>query len=452
VPGGTVGRVTALPEGAVRLRGVSRRFRVLHERNLTLKETVLRRRRTRYSEFWALRDVDLDIAPGESLGVVGRNGSGKSTTLKLVAGIIEPSAGTITVGGAIASMLELGAGFHPDFSGRENLYLNASILGFSEREIDDLFDEIVAFAEMEDFIDSPVRTYSSGMQMRLAFSVASHVRADIMLLDEVFAVGDEAFQRKCMGRMFEFRRAGGTLVFVSHDAAAIERICDRAVLLEDGRVIADGPPGDVLSDYHRLLAESDRRSTTRHAEAGVTTPSDGPVAQAEDDGDGDPREDGASRNRWGSGDARIRACRLVRADGREASSFRSGDEMRVEVEFVCERPMAFPSFGMMIHSVEGVLCYGTNTGRESFHVDGEVTSGTVLMTFPRIVLHEGRFVVTVAMGAHDESVVYDWLDRWIDFSVFASGGGIGLVDLAGRWTYQRPGADPAGTATLASGA
>ncbi len=278
--------VSAIPPGAIRVAGVSRRYRVVSDRNLTLKEMILRRGgRTRGTEFWALRDVDLTIEPGESVGLVGRNGSGKSTLLKLLAGIMEPTEGTVAAAGTIASMLELGAGFHPDFSGRENLHLNASILGIPEREIEERFDEIVYFAELSDFIDAPVRTYSSGMQMRLAFSVASHVRAEIMLLDEVFAVGDEAFQLKCHGRMHEFRRHGGTLIFVSHDASAIESMCDRVVLLEAGRVaLPTARRATVMPRYHRLLASQ-----------GSRTPID-----AEDDGAPRPSRPSDSDRRWGN--------------------------------------------------------------------------------------------------------------------------------------------------------
>ena len=202
--------VAAAP-GEIRLDNVARRYRLVHQRNRTLKETALRRKRVDASEVWALRGVDLHVKPGEAVGVIGRNGSGKSTLLKLAAGIMPPNGGEVAIGGRVASMLELGAGFHPDFSGRENVFMNGTILGLSDREIEERFDDIVRFSELGEFVEQPVRTYSSGMYMRLAFSVASHVDPDVLLLDEVLAVGDEAFQRKCLGRMFEFRRRGGTL-------------------------------------------------------------------------------------------------------------------------------------------------------------------------------------------------------------------------------------------------
>ena len=225
--------------GEIRAEHASRRFRVNPEPVRTLKELALRRGRPPAAEVWALQDVSLAVEPGDAVGLVGRNGSGKTTLLSLIAGIITPTSGRVGAGGRVASLLELGAGFHPDFSGRENVYLNGSLYGLKRKTIDERFDEIVSFAELERFIDNPVRTYSSGMYMRLGFAVAAHIDADVLLLDEVFAVGDEEFQRKCFAKIFEYKQRGGTIVFVSHDAASVERLCQRAVLLRDGRVELD---------------------------------------------------------------------------------------------------------------------------------------------------------------------------------------------------------------------
>jgi ABC-type polysaccharide/polyol phosphate transport system ATPase subunit len=243
-----------LAPGAIRLDHVSRRFRIVHEKSSTLKETFIRRERARYTELWALRDVSFEIGPGEAVALVGRNGSGKSTTLKMLAGIIPPNGGSIQTGGSIASMLELGSGFHPDFTGRENVFMNAAIHGLSEKVVRARFDDIVAFAELADFIDMPVRTYSSGMQMRLAYAVAAHVNPDILLLDEVLAVGDAPFQEKCIEHIRGFRDRGGTLVFVSHAAEAVRQVCDRAIFFEGGQVKADGDVDDVLGAYNASSA------------------------------------------------------------------------------------------------------------------------------------------------------------------------------------------------------
>ena len=233
----------------------SRQFKVYPREARRLKDAIVARGRSRPSLVEALNDVSFRVEPGSAVGLVGRNGSGKSTLLRLVSGIIKPTAGRIEAGGRIASLLELGAGFHPDFTGRENVYLNGSIHGLSRARIRESMDEIIAFAELERFIDLPVRTYSSGMYMRLGFSVAAHIEADVLLLDEVFAVGDEQFQRKCFGKIFEFKQRGGTIVFVSHDAAAVERLCDRAVLLRDGSVAFDGPTHDAIVRYRQQLAD-----------------------------------------------------------------------------------------------------------------------------------------------------------------------------------------------------
>jgi len=241
--------------GEIVVDNLSRRFRVHPRGTRSLKSIVLLRDRERSADVWALRDVSFSVEPGTALGLVGRNGSGKSTLLRIVAAIIKPTSGRVDVGGRIGTLLELGAGFHPDFTGRENVFLNGSILGLKRTYIKERFDEIVAFAELDDFIDVPVRTYSSGMYMRLGFAVASHLNADVLLLDEVFAVGDAAFQRKCLDMIFDFKRNGGTIVFVSHDASAVEQLCERTILLREGRMAFDGATHDALTEYHRLLAD-----------------------------------------------------------------------------------------------------------------------------------------------------------------------------------------------------
>ena len=246
----------------------------------------------------ALRDVSLAVEPGDAVGLVGRNGSGKTTLLRSISGIIKPTSGRVEVGGRVASLLELGAGFHQDFTGRENVYLNGSIHGLSRARVREVMDEIVAFAELEQFIDLPVRTYSSGMYMRLGFSVAAHIQSDVLLLDEVFAVGDEQFQRKCFGKIAEFKNRGGTILFVSHDAQAVERLCDRAVLLRQGEVAFDGPTREAIAEYRRLLAA-----------------------------DANPEELEAGLREWGSGEARIVSAELLDADGDARSQFAAGEPL-----------------------------------------------------------------------------------------------------------------------------
>ncbi len=238
---------------AVRLSGLSKCYRAYNHHRDRFKQALFLGRRRFYREFWALSDVSLEVRRGETVGILGRNGSGKSTLLQMVCGTLTPTRGQVELSGRVAALLELGAGFHPEFSGRENVYLNAAILGLSERQINERFDEIVAFAELEQFIDRPVRTYSSGMYVRLAFAVAISMEPEILVVDEALAVGDEAFQRKCYARIRDIQQQGGTILFVTHNAQVVLELCNRAVLLDRGEMLLSAAPKAVVPSYHRLL-------------------------------------------------------------------------------------------------------------------------------------------------------------------------------------------------------
>src|SRR5579871_1898359 len=317
--------------GRIVVDRVSQRFRVSERPYRTLKDLVVARGRPAAAEVWALREVSFTVEPGEALGLVGRNGSGKTTLLRLISQIIKPTSGHIESSGRIASLLELGAGFHPDFTGRENVYLNGSIHGLSRARVREAMDEIVSFAELERFIDLPVRTYSSGMFMRLGFSVAAHIRADVLLLDEVFAVGDEQFQRKCFGKIAEFKNRGGTILFVSHDAQAVERLCNRAVLLRQGEVAFDGPTETAIAAYRTLLA-----------------------------GDATPDEVEAGLREWGSGEARIVGAELLDGDGDTRVQFASGEPLTVRLSVAAEPGIAPPNVTLELRD-DGGLVLGTTT-------------------------------------------------------------------------------------------
>ena len=410
-----------LRPGEIRLRNASRRFRVVHDRSLTLKETLIRRERARYSELWALRDVSLDIEPGQAVAIVGRNGSGKSTLLKMLAGIIPPHSGTVQSAGSIASMLELGAGFHPDFTGRENVFMNGAIHGLSERQIRSRLDEIVEFSELPEFIDMPVRTYSSGMQMRLAFAVAAHVNPDILLLDEVLAVGDEAFQRKCLGRIFNFLDGGGTLVFVSHDPNAVEQVCSRAILIDNGRIDLDGTPVTVMERYHRLLAEKSEAI--------------GASIQPATGGEDEPEIAISPLGGWGAGTVAITGVELLGERG-PTNQFVSGDELRIAITVQATEQVDTPTIGFSIATGDGTLVYGTNTRLADFEIERLAGTATIGFRIPSLALHEGRFDLNLAVVSHDESLVYHWIDRALDFSVYSREPGVGIADLSGEWRIE----------------
>jgi ABC-type polysaccharide/polyol phosphate transport system ATPase subunit len=392
---------------------VSQRFRVSSQPHRTVKDLVIARGKVAMTEVWALRDVSLQAEPGEALGLVGRNGSGKTTLLRLLSGIFRPTSGRVAAGGRVGSLLELGAGFHPDFSGRENVYLNGSIHGLSRARIRELMDEIVAFAELERFIDLPVRTYSSGMYMRLGFSVAAHIEADILLLDEVFAVGDEDFQRKCFAKIAEFKRRGGTIVFVSHDARAVEKLCDRAVLLRQGEVAFDGTTREAIARYRRLLAEE--RS---------------------------PDELAAGLREWGSGEAHIVSARLLDLVGEEGKRFASGEPLVVELVVASDASVAPPLVSLELRDDDGVVLAGLSqpTADLGWRSGGE---RTLRFEVDRLPLADGRFHLRGALVEAEGERLLHTLDDAASFFVFPTGSETGSVLLTGRWSMEEiPSSEP----------
>ncbi len=397
--------------GQIVVDRASRRFRVYPHQVRTLKEVVLARKRARATEVWALRDVSFSVEPGEALGLIGRNGSGKTTLLSLVAGILAPTSGRVEAGGRVASLLELGAGFHPEFSGRENVYLNASLYGLGRKAVDRCFEEIVAFSELADFIDQPVRTYSSGMYMRLGFAVAAHIDADVLLLDEVFAVGDEGFQRKCFGKIFEFKQRGGTIVFVSHDAASVERLCERAVLLRAGRVEIDGSTQEAIARYHKLLAD-----------------------------ERDPAELAAGLREYGSGEARIVEARLRGPDGEDRLQLAAGEPFVVELRVQATSPLPPPRVSLELRDEAGLLLASAVQGTDE--LGWEEAAGEAVLRFEvdRPPLADGRFRLRFELGDAAGRRIYHWLDDEIRFVVYPGEVARGPVLLAGTWSLEQVGA------------
>jgi lipopolysaccharide transport system ATP-binding protein len=396
-----------MTNGQIALERCSRRFRVYPQEARTLKELVVNRRRARGTDVWALRDASLRVEPGEAVGLVGRNGSGKTTLLKLVAGIIKPTSGRAEVGGRIGSLLELGAGFHPDFTGRENVYLNGSLLGLSRRVVREHLDEIIAFAGIDEFVDLPVRTYSSGMAMRLGFAVAAHLDVDVLLLDEVFAVGDEEFQRKCFGKIFEFKQRGGTIVFVSHDASAVERLCERTVLLRGGHVEFDGPTHDAILRYHRQLAA-----------------------------DRDPDERGAGLREWGSGEARIADVELLDADGEPRRQFLAGEPLALRLRLVAGEALDPPRLVYELRGESGLLL--AVNALDTRDVGWEAAPGELRVRFDvgHLPLADGRFTLRLGLSDPGGGRLYHQLDEAVSFLVHPGADEGGLMRLEGTWSRE----------------
>jgi ABC-type polysaccharide/polyol phosphate transport system ATPase subunit len=393
--------------GEITVDGVSRTFRVRANEAATLKELVVRRGRGPVEEVRALRDVSVHVEPGEAVGLIGRNGSGKSTLLRLVAGIIKPTAGRVEAGGRIGSLLELGAGFHPDFSGRENVFLNGAIFGLKRRQIEERFDEIVAFAELEHAIDRPVRTYSSGMYMRLGFAIAAFLDADTLLLDEVFAVGDESFQRKCFGRIHEFKQRGGTIVFVSHDAAAVERLCERAVLLQDGEIAFDGPTREALRRYRRALADEI-----------------------------DPAERAVGLREWGTGEAAIVDARLLGEEGSERIQFLAGEPLSLRVRVEARDDLAPPLLQLELRDDTGLLVAGEAVDTAALGWDGGGGERLLRYRVASLPLSDGRFHLRLGLSDRGGHRQLHWLDEALTFLVYPAGEERGVVSLGGSWSLE----------------
>ena len=395
--------------GGIQVERAARRFRVYPREQRTLKDVLFSRGRVPGGvDVWALRDVSFSVEPGGAVGLVGRNGSGKTTLLRLLSGIIKPTSGTVAVGGRVGSLLELGAGFHPDMTGRENVYLNGSIHGLRRARIREKLDEIVAFAGLEDFIDLPVRTYSSGMYMRLGFAVAAHIEADVLLLDEVFAVGDEAFQRKCFGKIFEFKQRGGTIVFVSHDASAVERLCDRAVLLKDGAVAFDGPTHEAIVEYRRLLA-----------------------------GERNPEERAAGLKEWGGAVARVDAARLLGPDGAERTQgLLAGESFAIAVDVSADRSLPAPRLVWELRDDAGILVASGEAFTSELGWDDSTRRLSMRFDADRPPFSDGRLHLRVDLTEAGGETQYHSLDDALVFVVYPAGDERGLVRLEGRWSRE----------------
>ena len=360
----------------------------------------------------ALTDVSFQVASGETVGVIGPNGSGKSTLLKLLAGIVRPTSGTLTVRGRLAALLELGAGFHPEISGRENVELSGLLIGLTRREIAARFDDIVRFAGIEEFLDAPVKTYSSGMAVRLGFSIAAHSDPDVLLVDEVLAVGDEAFARRSLEKFSEFERAGKTIVLVSHDLALVGERCRRVLWLDGGRLAADGPAGETVALYRERVA----------------------VHEAERRGEPSAQPPAGASPRIGSGAAALAAVRLLDSGGRPVSRIESGAPARLEMEVGAALPLADFVFGFGISTVAGATVFGSNTSIDGF-IPAELGGrATVALDIRSLDLAPGVYSVDAAIHAWDGSP-YDYRRDVLRFEVSAERASAGVWSPDREWSF-----------------
>ena len=422
---------------AVEIKSVSKKYRIRHEKIPSLKQTILTLRRTTYEEFLALDDVSFSIKHGETCGIIGPNGSGKSTLLKLMARIIQPTSGKIIVNGPLSALLELGAGFHPDLTGRENIYINAAILGMKKRDVDRRLGDIIKFSELDRFIDTPVKNYSSGMYMRLGFSVAINVNPDILLVDEVLAVGDQAFQAKCYKVIYDFMKSGKTIIIVSHDLETISDLCSKVIFMRDGKLIDMGKPLDIVSKYRAYIEElekrriieqqrEDRKKIFKTVIEGNRKVIDGEeISRLSNLSIG-----GETIKRFGSGDAEIISINLLDKSGREISYSSYGDEVKVAYKVLFKEKVEEPIFGIRITDHRGNIVYGTNSRLKKIRTGLFKKGDRVTVSFSfKISLIGGEYSVSPAVGYNDNKTYCDWINDMFTINVIHRNIAEGLADL-----------------------
>ena len=376
-----------MSDPAILVESVSKNFRLYRERNRYIKSAVLRGRRARYEEFWALDDVSFEVDHGATVGIIGSNGSGKSTMLKCLTGIYRPDKGTITMNGSIAALLELGAGFHPELSGRENIFLNAAILGMSKRDVEKNFDSIVDFAGLERFIDTPVKNFSSGMTVRLGFSIATHVEPEILLIDEVLSVGDQAFQRKSSEKIEQFRRDGRTIVVVSHSLGAVQQLCKEVIWLEKGKLKMRGAAADVIAHY---TGESYDSHTSKDADL---------------------------RERWGSGAAHITSITLVDTAGNGVERLKTNDAASIIINVTPQEKLQAPIVRVTITSLDDTVLWSATSQNAQPRLRNMSDPTTLRVGIDRLPLLEGSYFLSVAVTDATGTTEFDHCRNWVRFDV-----------------------------------
>jgi lipopolysaccharide transport system ATP-binding protein len=404
----------------ITLEKIGKRFRVYHpDRPRTFQETALHgvRKLKAQEVFWALREVSFTVSAGSMVGVIGQNGAGKSTLLRIIGGVVKPDEGTITTRGKIGALIDLGAGFHPDLTGRENVFINGIISGFTKQEVSQKFSSIVEFAELDEFIDNPLRTYSTGMQMRLAFSIAAHIQPEILLIDEVLAVGDLSFQEKCLDRIASFKVQGCGIVLVSHNTDLVSKICDQAIWLRAGQIFAHGPADIVTQQYVNEMQTETRRLTPKE---GTYRLPDGEVLRL-------------NENRFGSQEVQITNVRLLTDDNQPAHEIDSGDGLTVEITYQADHPVNSPIFGVTITKEDGLVWFDTSTDTSGMKIAQIHKTGNISLTLQRLDLLGGRYFINVGVYHMDWTHAYDYHWQVYPLSVRSSPGEKGIIRPPYQW-------------------
>lgn len=437
-------------DNVIEVHDITKSFKVYYDKGRTLKERLVTPERNKTETRWVLKGISFDVKKGEAIGLIGKNGCGKSTTLKLLTRIIYPDSGCIELKGRVSSLLELGAGFHPDMSGRENIYLNAAIFGLTKKEIDKKIDEIIKFSELEDFIENPVRTYSSGMYMRLAFAVAINVEADILLIDEILAVGDISFQKKCFEKLKEIKRAGTSIVIVSHSLDQIEKICDRCIWIENGIIKEAGHSKKISEDYlidmeskrlerfqEEYYSEIETIDKNEEKESVVQVEN----TKLENIGLNEEIKQ-LSKNllkikRKEILDRKVYFSEMYITDieGKEKLSFETGDDIIVYIKYRVDCEHAEGSICFLVYRDDGVYCFGTNTYFENKQILNLKEYSILKITLKHIELLSGKYFFCIGLN-NEEAVTYDYLENAACIHIFSNKGDLGVARITSEWDLQ----------------
>lgn len=430
---------------AIDIRSVSKIYRIRHEKIPSLKQTILKLKRATYEEFLALDDVSFSVKHGETFGMIGPNGSGKSTLLKLIARILRPTSGEVRVNGSLSALLELGAGFHPDLTGRENIYINAAILGMRKRDIDKKLGDIIKFSELDRFIDAPVKNYSSGMYMRLGFSVAINVNPDILLVDEVLAVGDQAFQAKCYKVIYDFMKSGKTIIIVSHDLDTISDLCSKVIFMKDGKIVDMGKPLNTVAKYRAYIEELEKKRITEQQRAERKKIFKTVVEDNRRIIDGDEISrlsnlsiDGETINRFGSGDAEIKSVKLLDEKNKQMDFCKYGDNLKIVCEILFRETVKGPIFGIMITDPKNNIIYGTNSRLNNMKTGWFKKGDLVKVIYKQKVnLIGGEYYITLAVGYSDNKTYCDWVNDIATINVINKNIAEGIADLDSKINLEK---------------
>lgn len=439
-------------QNTIEVKNIKKKFKVYYDKGRSLKEKILFRNRNRYEEHLVLKGISFKIKKGEAVGIIGHNGCGKSTTLKLLTKIMYPDEGSIEIKGRVSSLIELGAGFHPDMSGRENIYTNASIFGLTKKEIDARMQDIIEFSELGEYLDNPVRTYSSGMYMRLAFSVAINVDADVLLVDEILAVGDINFQAKCFNKLREIKANGTTIVIVSHSLGQIEQICDRTIWIQDGVIKTEGSPRVVHPEYMDYMGQRrqdviDRQETakiTNNISAKVETVKgtdstiennniNGEIKCSDSSYDKSEKSNDLSDKRWGNGDVRISDITTFNTDMKQKTVFSTGDSIILKIAYSVKNRIEDATFGIAIYRSDGLHCYGVNTRIDQLDKFAIVEDGSCKLLLENVNLLPGEYYLDVAIES-DVGIPVDYYREAHKIELYSTFNDVGVFRIDHKWS------------------